>query len=153
MRPSLSLIHRPQPPYPGVCFHVLPRDVQDLPDVFAAAVNRDMAAVDLVIVIGSSLRVRPVSRIVRHFRHVPQILINNEVVGGDDEVRACAVLCVCARARARSHTFLRRNLFENDRRKSRAALRSQLGTNSLFVCCSLQSRQQHKRAHTKKHPL
>nr|UYO08130.1 SIR-2.1 [Bursaphelenchus mucronatus] len=52
---------------------------EDLPDKFHSQMGEDIDKVDLVVVIGSSLRVQPVSLIPHHVDpKVPQILINRE---------------------------------------------------------------------------
>jgi NAD-dependent deacetylase sirtuin 1 len=52
-----------------------------LPDMFDHALVEDKNQVDLLIVIGSSLKVQPVASIIDYLpHHVPQILINREAV-------------------------------------------------------------------------
>ncbi|CAD5218918.1 unnamed protein product [Bursaphelenchus okinawaensis] len=52
---------------------------EDLPEIFHNQMGEDIDQVDLVVVIGSSLRVQPVSQIPHHVKEdVPQILINRE---------------------------------------------------------------------------
>lgn len=55
---------------------------ESLPEVFHPAVNADRQQCDCLLVIGSSLKVRPVSLIPEFLKeNVPQILINRERVG------------------------------------------------------------------------
>lgn len=55
---------------------------ESLPEVFHPAIDADRLKCDLLVVIGSSLKVRPVSLIPEFLRaEVPQILINREKVG------------------------------------------------------------------------
>ncbi len=55
---------------------------EPLGDVFAQKIKQDRLRADLVIVMGSSLQVAPVSHIMNWIpREAPQILINREVVG------------------------------------------------------------------------
>ncbi len=55
---------------------------EPLGDVFAQKIKQDRLMADLVIVMGSSLQVAPVSHIMNWIpRETPQILINREVVG------------------------------------------------------------------------
>ncbi|KAG9396517.1 SIR-2 [Carpediemonas membranifera] len=73
----------------GTCAHcggVLKPDLvffgEPLPDDFDTHIDADCEQVDLVIVMGSSLKVKPVAGLCGRIpRHVPQILINREVVG------------------------------------------------------------------------
>lgn len=52
---------------------------EDLPDHFHVRMGEDRDRADLVVVVGSSLRVQPVSLIPHHIdAAVPQILINRE---------------------------------------------------------------------------
>ena len=52
-----------------------------LPSHFFQHIEDDCASADLVIVIGTSLKVAPVNTIIRRVpKDVPQILINREVV-------------------------------------------------------------------------
>jgi NAD-dependent SIR2 family protein deacetylase len=55
---------------------------EKLPDSFDRALKADRPVADLVVVMGSSLKVQPVSGVVPFLpADVPQILINREVVG------------------------------------------------------------------------
>lgn len=54
---------------------------QSLPPIFDASISRDVEKADLLLVIGSSMKVHPVSSIPDMLPpHVPQILINRERV-------------------------------------------------------------------------
>ncbi|GIQ82833.1 sirtuin family protein [Kipferlia bialata] len=59
---------------------------EKLPDLFDTYVDDDCREVDLLLVIGSSLKVKPVAGLLgRVPRHIPQILINRERVGAPHE--------------------------------------------------------------------
>lgn len=59
---------------------------EKLPDLFDHALKADRSVADLVVVMGSSLKVQPVASVVSYIPHnVPQILINREVVGRPNE--------------------------------------------------------------------
>ncbi|KAH9940872.1 SIR2-domain-containing protein [Epithele typhae] len=70
------------PPYPpGVMKPGITFFGEGLDDVFSRSLMEDRAQVDLVIIIGTSLKVSPVSDTISHLPHsVPQILINKTPV-------------------------------------------------------------------------
>uniref|UniRef100_A0A8B9L7F5 protein acetyllysine N-acetyltransferase n=1 Tax=Astyanax mexicanus TaxID=7994 RepID=A0A8B9L7F5_ASTMX len=71
------------PKCPDIPFAIMKPDIvffgENLPESFHRAMKQDKDAVDLLIVIGSSLKVRPVALIPSSVPHdVPQVLINRE---------------------------------------------------------------------------
>ncbi len=81
-------------PYCPCCGHPLKPDIvffgEDLTAEFDTTIDGDLATADLLIVMGSSLKVDPVASIVRDLPpHVPQILINREVVAVPHEFDLC----------------------------------------------------------------
>ncbi len=63
---------------------------ESLPDDFDTHIDADCDQVDLVLVMGSSLKVKPVAGLVGRIPpHVPQILINREVVGYPHQFDLC----------------------------------------------------------------
>jgi NAD-dependent SIR2 family protein deacetylase len=63
------------PIQPGIVFFGQPAAIDD------AEMRDDAARADLLLVIGTSLNVRPISELPRAMRGVPQILINREPIG------------------------------------------------------------------------
>ncbi len=81
-------------PYCPSCNNPLKPDIvffgEDLTAEFDTTIDGDLATADLLIVMGSSLKVDPVASIVRDLPpHVPQILINREVVAAPHEFDLC----------------------------------------------------------------
>lgn len=73
----------PKCPQDGSCFAIMKPDIvffgESLPSEFYRNLEEDSEKVDLLIVIGSSLKVRPVALIPSHVPpEVPQVLINRE---------------------------------------------------------------------------
>lgn len=59
---------------------------EQLPDIFHDNVHKDMDNCDLIFVIGSSLKVSPVNRMIGYSKkETPVVLINREIVGKPDE--------------------------------------------------------------------
>jgi NAD-dependent histone deacetylase SIR2/NAD-dependent deacetylase sirtuin 1 len=63
------------PIQPGIVFFGQPTDIDD------GELRDDARRADLLLVIGTSLKVRPISDLPNVMKHVPQILINREAVG------------------------------------------------------------------------
>ena len=58
---------------------------EDLPTNFYSKIKKDQNKADLLIVMGSSLRVEPVANIPEQLKEIPQILINRELVSENHE--------------------------------------------------------------------
>jgi NAD+-dependent protein deacetylase sirtuin 1 len=58
---------------------------EDLPKKFYSKIKKDQGKADLLIVMGSSLRVEPVANIPEQLKEIPQILINRELVSDNHE--------------------------------------------------------------------
>ena len=83
-RISLLPMPRPQP----LSLLLLPvGSLLQLPERFFRLVEEDFPACDLLIVMGTSLRVQPFASLTgRVASNVPRLLINREVVGGPDPI-------------------------------------------------------------------